>query len=57
MLEQDSSSLDILVLRAGCRFCLFASFRMTDTLLLSKQRLRINQSNAVLLTLNELQIY
>lgn len=57
MIKERSSSLDILVLHAGCHFCHFASSRMTDTLLLSKQRLLINQSDVVLLTLNNLCIY
>lgn len=57
MLKEDSSSLDNLVLRAGCHFCLFTSFGMTDMLPLSKQRLLINQSNAFLLRMNEIHSY
>lgn len=57
MIKEHSSSLDILVLHAGCHFWHFC-FLLDDRYIApSKQRLLINQSNVVLLTLNKLCIY
>lgn len=57
MIEESRNSLDILILHAGCHFWHFVSFKMLGTLLLSKQRLHLSQSNVVLLTQSKLHIY